>query len=77
MKRRPGGHTPGMAIKDIIGSLLGRGRSAEPEDAQPSPSGSPHTVGAPNAGEAGAPRSSTTSAGETTPEAPGNEPAGS
>ena len=67
MKRPPGGHTPGMAIKDIIDRLLGRGRehpSAETADEPPSPSGSPHTVGAPNAGEAGAPRSSTSSAPE-------------
>jgi len=66
VKRRPGGNTPGMAIKDIIDSLLGRGRSAEPADAKNSPSGPPDTVGAPKAGEAGAPRSSTSSAGENT-----------
>jgi hypothetical protein len=68
VKRRPGGQTPGMAIKDIIGSLLGRGRSEEP--APQSPSGSPHTVGAPKPGEAGAPRSATSSARDTTPETP-------
>jgi hypothetical protein len=67
VKRPPGGHTPGMAIKDIIGSLLGRRQpSAEPADKPDSPSGSPHTVGAPKAGEAGAPRSATSSAPEKT-----------
>jgi hypothetical protein len=55
-----------MAIKDIIASLLGRGSSEERKDTQQrSPSGSPHTVGAPKPGEAGAPRSSTSSASET------------
>jgi hypothetical protein len=66
VKRRPGGHTPVMAIKDIIGSLLGRGRSQESHP----PSGSPHTVGAPKPGEAGAPRSATSSARDKAPETP-------
>jgi hypothetical protein len=64
VKQPPGGQTPGMAIKDIIGSLLGRGRSTESKQPQGSPSGPPQTVGAPKPGEAGAPRSGTSSASE-------------
>jgi hypothetical protein len=53
-----------MAIrpKDILGFVVGRGRLRRTDDARRTTSGSPHTVGAPKAGEAGAPRSSTSSA---------------